>query len=310
MNFVLSVLLLSGAFVFSGLDAACLSLDRVRLRARADKNDRRARQIIAWLESGSSPLLVLGWAANVFAALSLVALLAGADPSGGPAFFCVASAGFVVVYAIAVQVVARQLFSRFPFRCLSWWWWLVVAVSSLLAAPARVVDRVLRRFRSKPFPEPPVASELLALAKKIEGISPLEQSMLRSVLDFRRLTAADLALPLSAFACVAADRPLASVLSQRPLAEARHTFVTAADGRPLGAMSCGAAALSGALSARAQSFARPLLSFTAPLPAWDVLVKLRRAPTPVAEVIDRDSGTTVGFLTEQTVVARLLSQAV
>lgn len=310
MSFALSALLLAAAFGFSGLDASWQSLDRVRLQARADKNERRARQMLAWFETGSRPVLVLGWSANLLAALSLVALMAGARPLDSGVSFCAASVLFAAVYVFASQAVARLLFSRCPYRLLSRWWWLVVTSASLLAAPARIVDRLLRRLPAKPLPATPVASELLSLTENVEGISALEQSMLRSVLDFRRLTAGDLALPISAFACVAADRPLASILSERPLAEARHTFVTGADGRPLGAMSCGAAALSGALSARAQSFARPLLSFHAALSAWDALTKLRHAPTPVAEVKDRETGTTVGFLTEQTVVARLLGQAV
>jgi CBS domain containing-hemolysin-like protein len=75
-------------------------------------------------------------------------------------------------------------------------------------------------------------------------------------------------------------------------------------------MSCGAAALSGALNARAQSFARPLLTLSPGLPAWKALAKLRRAQTPVAEVRDDDSGAFLGVLTEETAVARLLGQAV
>lgn len=310
MSFAVSALLLAVAFVFGGLDAAWQSLDRVRLQARVDKGDRRARQMLAWSAAGARPRLVLGWAANIFAALSLVALMAGTNSVSGGRFIFAAAVLFVAVYAIAVQAVARQMFAQRPFKVLSRWWWLVVPVSSLLAAPARVVDRVLQRFPAKPLPATPVARELLSLTEKIEGISPLEQSMLRSVLDFRRLTAGDLAQPMSAFACVAADRPLASILSDRPLAEARHTFVTGADGQPLGAMSCRASALSGALSARAQSFARPLLSFNASLSAWDTLAKLRLSAMPVAEVKERNTGRTVGFLTGQTVVARLLGQSV
>ena len=100
------------------------------------------------------------------------------------------------------------------------------------------------------------------------------------------------------------------MLADRRVAEARHTLVMGADGVPLGAVECGVAALSGALTARAQSFARPLLSFSSDLPAWKALVRLRRSPTPVAEVRDDETGRFLGVLTEETAVARLLGQAV
>jgi CBS domain containing-hemolysin-like protein len=59
-----------------------------------------------------------------------------------------------------------------------------------------------------------------------------------------------------------------------------------------------------------QSFARPLLSFPGDLPGWKALAKLRRAPTPVAEVHDEDTGRFLGIITEESVVARLLGQTV
>jgi CBS domain containing-hemolysin-like protein len=141
-------------------------------------------------------------------------------------------------------------------------------------------------------------------------VSALERGMLRSVLDFRRLAAGGLARPVTDFPHAPADRTLGDLLADRTLAEARQVIVTGPDGLPLGAMSCAAAALSGAPGARVQSFARPLLSFPGDLSAWKVLAKLRRAPTPVAEVRDEESGRLVGIITEESVVARLLGQTV
>jgi CBS domain containing-hemolysin-like protein len=134
--------------------------------------------------------------------------------------------------------------------------------------------------------------------------------MLRSVLDFRRFTAGGLARPPESFPHAPADSTLAELLAQRELADASHVLVIGGDGSPLGAMSCGAAALSGATNARAQSFARPLLSLPGDLSGWKTLAKLRRAQTPVAEVRDEDSGEFLGIITEESIVARLLGQSV
>jgi CBS domain containing-hemolysin-like protein len=311
MTFILaSCLLLLLAFVLTGLEAAWLALDPVRLRHRADKGQRRARQMLSWSAARPQADLALAWSSRVCAAASLV-LLATAlgSPASGAAWW-VAPVVFIPVYALLVEVLARQVFRRLPFVVLSRLWWMASAAGSVWTLAARPAAGLLRRVPADPLPRPPAAEELEKLAAATEGVSALEQSMLRSVLNFRRLTAGGLALPVRQFPHAAADVTLGEMLAVRELADAELTLVLGPDGVPLGAMSCGSAALSGALSARAQSFARPLLSFTADLPAWNALVKLRRARTSVAEVREEESGRFLGVITEKSVVTRLLGQAV
>ena len=217
---------------------------------------------------------------------------------------------FIPAYALLVGVLARQVFRRLPFVVLSHLWWLVTLAGSFWAPLARPVACWLRRVQPDPLPRPPAGEELMTLAAKTEGISPLEISMLRSVLDFRRMTAGTLALPVESFPLAPSDAPLGTLLADRQVADALHALVIGPDGLPLGAMSCGSAVLSGAMAARAQSFARPLISFDSDLPAWKALTKLRRAQTPVAEVRDVETGRFIGVITEESAVARLLGQAV
>lgn len=302
-----AVLLLLLAFVFTGLDAAWQAMDRVRLRHRADKGDRRAKAMMAWEAVRPQADLVLAWTSHSCAALSLILLLTAWPGRTG---MLLVAAVFLPVYGLLVQVMARQIFRRLPFVVLSRFWWLVVLAGSLWSPLARPVARWVRRAGHDPLPRPSAPDELMAVAAQADALSPLEQSMLRSVLDFRGLDAGSLALPAESFACVAADRTLGDVLGDRAAADAKFTIVLGADGRPLGALSIADAALSGALSARAQSFARPLLLLSSDLPAWKVLAQLRRASTPVAEVRGVESGKFAGLVTEESVVARLLGPTV
>lgn len=310
MSGILAALLLAGAFVFSGLDAAWQALDRVRLRHRADRGDRRARQMLAWSAVTPQADLVLAWTGHTLAAGALVALAAGLSGRAHGAIGWAVPLLFIPVYALFVQLLARHVFRRLPFVVLSRLWWMVSLAGTLWSPLARPVARLLRAVPADPLPQPPAGEELMALAAQTEGISPLEQEMLRSVMDFRHLTAGGLALPLDRLPRTGADSTLAEVLSDRHLAEARHTLVIGADGLPLGVMSAATAALTGAAGARAQSFARPLLSLQSDLAAWKALAALRRSPTPVAEVRDPETGRFAGILTDQTVVARLLGQSV
>lgn len=308
MILAFAALLLVLSFVFSGLEAAWIALDRVRLQHRAAKNEGRARPMLAWDAASPQADLVMAWTSRLAAAGAFVLLAVKLSSLGAPAW--VALVIFVPLYALVVQLLARQVFRRLPFKVLSASWWLVSLAGSFWLLLARPVAALLRRVPREPLSRAPAMEELMTAAASAPEVSTLELGMLRSVLDFRRLTAGGLARPVSDFPHATAARTLAELLADRVLADSRLVIVTGADGLPLGAMSCAAAALSGAPDARVQSFARPLLSFPADLPGWKALAKLRRAQTPVAEVRDEESGRLLGIVTEETVVARLLGHSV
>jgi CBS domain containing-hemolysin-like protein len=308
MMLAIAAVLLALAFVFSGLEAAWAALDRVRLHHRAARNEGRAVDMLAWDSVSPQVDLVMMWTSRVAAAASFVLFAYELSLLDAPAWL--APVVFVPVYAFVVQLLARQVFRRLPFKVLSKLWWLVSLAGSFWSLLARPAAALFRLVKLEPLSRAPAAEELVAVAESAPEISPLELGMLRSVLDFRRFTAGGLARPPGSFPHAPADTTLAELLAQRELADAGQLLVIGADGAPLGAMSCGAAALSGATNARAQSFARPLLSLPGDLSGWKALAKLRRAQTPVAEVRDEDSGELLGILTEESVVARLLGQSV
>ena len=64
MTLLAAAALLVVSFVFSGLDAAWHALDRVRLRHRADKGDRRAKAMLAWEAVRPQADLVLVWTSH------------------------------------------------------------------------------------------------------------------------------------------------------------------------------------------------------------------------------------------------------
>ena len=310
MTALLAAILLAGAFVFAGLDAAWQALDRVRLRQRADAGKKQARQILCWEQARPQTDLALAWSGHALAAAALVTFAAGVSAQPGDGLRSLVPLVFVPVYAMFAQVLPRQIFRRMPFFVLSRLRWLVELAGSFWAPLASPASRFLRCIKPDPLPRRPAGEELLSMVGKIDGISPLEQSMLHSVLGFRLFTAAGLALPIDGLPRVSADCCIGEMLADRRLVESKHVLVMDAAGSPLGVISCGEAALSGAFSARAQSFARPLLSFPDSMPAWKVLASLRCSPTAVAEVRDDSSGLPVGIVTGESVIARLLGQAV
>ncbi len=310
MTMLLFILLMVGAAVFCGLDAAWQALDPLRLRHRADKGNRQAAQMQAWRAVRPQADLVLAWTSQALAIGALIVLSADTASYANGEYWWIAPLVFLPTYAVFVQAVPRQIFRRLPFMVLARLWWLVTLAGSFWAPLARPVAALLRRIREDGESRIPVAEEIMTLASHCKDVSPLERTMLRSVLDFQHLTAADLALPLEDFPQVTADVPLEEILSERRAGTARHTLVMGADGLPLGVMSCGSAALSGAMKARAQSFARAMQTFSAEMSAWRVLTELRRSSTPVADVREKGTGRMIGIVTEQSVVMRLFGEPV
>lgn len=308
MMLAIAVAFLALAFVFSGLEAAWVALDRVRLHYRAARKEGSAVQMLSWDVVSPQADLVMMWTSRVAAAAAFVLFALELSLFNTPRWL--APVVFVPLYALFVQLLARQVFRRLPFKVLSKLWWLVSLAGSFWSPLARPTAALLRLVRPEPLSRAPAAEELVAVAESAPEVSPLELGMLRSVLDFRRFTAGGLSRPPETFPHAPADSTLIELLARRELADARHVLIIGADGLPLGVMSCGPAALSGATSARAQSFARPLISLPGDLSGWKALVKLRRARTPVAEVRDADSGEFLGILTEESIVARLLGQSV
>ncbi len=305
---LLIVVLWPLAFLYSGLAAALPALHPVRLEHRARRGDHHARALQQWVRASPEAPVVLWLAAGLCSAAVMALLFLECWILGGPKTSWLAPAIFLPVQVLAVDLLARQVFRRCPFRVLCSLWWLVVAARGLLAPAARLLHDLVARMPSRPLPRPDSAAELLRITASIPTVSSTELEMVRSVLAFRALTAADLAQPLGSMPQVPAESTLAEAVARREIQSRRHVIVMGADGQPLGAANPGEAVQSGATSARMQSFARPLISIAADMPAWDVLTKLRRAQTPVALIHALDGESLLGMVTEETVTSRLLGR--
>lgn len=296
------------AFLYAGLASAVPGLDPVRLRYQARKGDRRARQLLACRQNAGEYGMALSLAAALCSAGALAILFWQAEQRLDPGAAWIAAAIYVPVQALLIDLGARQIFRRRPAVGLAGLWVMVAAARSLLSPVVRPLAGMLDKTASVPLSRPDAGEELLSVARLIPTVSPLEMRMIEGVLRFRSLRAADLAVSLRDLPTVEAEATLAEVVSRPGMLDRRHVVVMAADGRPLGAMNPGDALRSGATSARVQSFARPLLSMAGDLPAWDVLIKLRRGQTPVGIVHDESGEAILGVVTEDLVVARLLGQ--
>ena len=171
-----AALLLVLSFVFSGLEAAWIALDRIRLQHRAAKNEGRARQMLAWDAAAPRADLVMAWTSRLAAAAAFVLLateLANLD-----ALVWIAPVIFIPVYALVVQLLARQVFRRLPFKVLSASWWLVSIAGSFWLLLARPVAALLRKVPPEPLSRAPATEELMSAAADAPESSHLSRGRL------------------------------------------------------------------------------------------------------------------------------------
>src|SRR5476649_1864960 len=107
------------SFLFAGIEAGLLSVDPVRLRSHAKRNERSALRLERLLKRPERLLvtvLLVTNMADILGLLLLTRLLVGSF--GYPGFF-----GAIVIalpiYLFVLGVLPKSLFRRFPFRALA-----------------------------------------------------------------------------------------------------------------------------------------------------------------------------------------------
>src|SRR3954447_817391 len=132
MVWIFVALFLLVSFVFSGIEAGILSVNRVRLAHREKSGDAAAAKLNRLLSEPERLLVtvlvmtnLMNISAVVLAAQELVRLF-------GPRGYLLTLAVFLPVYLVLIELLPKSIFRRFPFRALA-----------KLAEPLRLADALL-----------------------------------------------------------------------------------------------------------------------------------------------------------------------
>lgn len=226
---VLLVLTLAASFLFSGMEAGVLSLNRLRLRQLQRQGHRRARMLQAWLEHPEPflwTILVGNTLANFAASLLWLRLwqraLAATDwpPLTRQVLFWIGFlTGVVVVFYGLCDLLPKVMFRLFPTRlCLLLAPWFNLTrklLSPLVALVTWLAEGLARRSGGHRFTGRLFASrdELRFFVEEhASNLSSEERAMIQRVLDLQNRRVRQLALPLSEAVTVSAAAPLREAL--------------------------------------------------------------------------------------------------
>ena len=304
------------SFVFSGVEAGILSVNRVRLKHRVKQRDRAALKLNRLLARPDRLLITVLIVTNLMNIFALTLATHALSRTFGAPGYVIAGVVALPIYLLGVELLPKALFRRFPYRALA----LLAGpleLADLLLAPLHFAgDALFRLFfgrrpaeRAKLF----VAREdfkYLTIKSEHEGtLTRDERQMIHNVVDFRSIAARDVMVPMEKVHAIPARAPIAELIARSAAAHIDRWPVLADTGEIVGLVNVFDIALDGRRDGIVESYQRRIVKVAPNEPAHSVLRKLRAARTTLAAVLEAGARP-VGIVTWEALMQRLVNTAV
>ena len=303
------------SFVFSGIEAGILSVNRVRLEHRVKLRDRAALRLQRLLEHPERLLvtvLVVTNLTNIFAlTLATQEFVARLGGWGYLAVFAV----FAPVYLFGLELLPKSLFRRFPYRALAALTWPLRIADAVLSPMHFVGWRVTRLLFGK---RPPEQQKLFAAredfkyltieSERLGTLSRDERAMIHNVVDFRGVAARDVMVPMERVQAIQGSASVPELLERSRATNLERWPVLTARGEISGLVDVLDIALDCSRRGAVELYQRRIVRVRDNEPAYSVLRKLRAARATLALVID-PAGKPLGIVTWEDLIQRLVSVA-
>lgn len=303
---------LAVSFLFSGIEAGILSVNKVRLRHRAKSKDNAARVLNQLLKDPERMLITVLVVTNFMQILALGLGVQWATQTFGEAGYWFVFLLALPVWVLGVELLPKSLFRRFPYRALAVFSSVLVLVEWLLRPLHGLGMGVIRLFYRKRHAKKlrlfGGREDFKLVTQELErsgDIAKEERALINAVLDFRYLTAMDVLVPFEAAGAVRADLPLVSArVVAKSLGVDRLPVLDGA-GQVSGILDLHELAIQGEWRGVVELFQRRIVRVEAHEPAHSVMRKLRSARLPMA-VVRRADGTPAGVVLWDDLVRLLL----
>jgi putative hemolysin len=303
------------SFLFSGMEAGVLALNRLRIRQMARAGDVRAGVLMEYLESPENflwTILVGNTLTNLFA-VTLVVLLLHKWLGQWPMLFLIGFIAVVFLFYTFCELLPKMLFRMFPNR-------LTIA----LAGPFRVIHRalspvvilmtrlsqgLLRWTDGKTFTGLMFGSReemRLVMQESAQGFSSEERQMINRVLDLQNIRVQDVAIPMPLVASVGTQTTIAEALKISQERKASRMPVWRGDARQrrvVGILSLRAVMYQADLdpAKTAGFYVKPALYMQDDMRLEAALKRMQRSGQRLAIVLNRDQRE-IGIITLQDIL--------
>ena len=303
------------SFLFAGIEAGLLSVDPVRLRSHAKRNERPARRLERLLKRPERLLvtvLLVTNMADILGLLLLTRLLVGSF--GYPGFF-----GAIVIalpiYLFVLGVLPKSLFRRFPFRALAAFAGILEIITILLwpvlelgAGFARLLQPRRATNQVRLFAAREELKQITAQSEREGSLTSAERAMIHNVVDFRAVRAGDVMVPVAQSITVQAETPLRDVLALSAKANVDRLPVVDPEGNAIGLINVLDVLLDKEEAGSLRKYMRRIVTATETEPAYRLLQRLRAARRGLAGIVNAQQKL-IGLVTSENLMKRLISSA-
>lgn len=304
------------SFIFSGIEAGILSMNRVRLKHRLKHRDRAAVVLNRLLEQPERLLVTVLIVTNLMNIFAMTLATQEFAARFGAAGYLLAFVVFLPVYLLGLELLPKSLFRRFPYRAVA-----------ALSGPLRLADLLLAPLHFVGFNvsklllgKRPVEQQKLFAAREdfkyltIESerqgaLGRDERQMIHNVVDFRAVTASDVMLPRGEVRTMPARAAIEELVAQSRATNIDRWPLTGDHGEITGLVNVLEVALAERQSGAVESYQRRIVKVNAQEPAYSIVRKLRAARVTMAVVLDAN-GQELGVVTWEDLIRRLVSVAV
>lgn len=311
MTWLLIIACLALSFILSGLESAVPAVSRVRVRHAADGGDHRARALLPLLEDRDALIGCITIANHMTNLAAFVLIALPVVRSASVWNYAIAFAIALPVFLIGLEVMPKKLFRRYPFRSLR-------KVSPLVHIIG-IARPIFRAFASKKTPaeiaETPSAArqvrgrdDLKALANELavqHQLSPIATHLIERVLDYKKLSAADVMQPLTRSIALSAEMAIHTALIIAREQNCTLLPVLGESGSFIGVLDTTDLPATLPADRLVRQHMRTLDTFPGSLSALHALQRMRKQGRRLAVVIDERQAP-IGLITEERLLEPLM----
>jgi putative hemolysin len=313
---VLFAICLVASFIFSGIEAGILSVNRVRLAHRVKQGDRAAIVLQRLLMHPDRLLITVLVVTNLANIGALVIVTRELTTDFGTWGYLWTLAVYLPIYLLGLELLPKSLFRRFPYRALAAFAGPLRLVD-LLLTPMHLVGQVVQRLlfgrrapeRQRLFIGREDFRYYTEQGEKTGALSKAEREMITNVVDFRAVLARDVMSPINPAHRIPASAPVSELLEKSGATGTDRWLVTDDDGAVTGIVSAFEVLLERRRDVNVGVYQRRAVVIAPQEPAYNVLRKLRAARGVIAIVRSTGQKEPLGQIAWGDLIRRLVAAA-
>ena len=303
------------SFLFAGIEAGLLSVNPVRLRHHVKQRTRGALRLERLLERPERLLVTVLLVTNIADIVALLIATRLLAASYGRAGYWIAGLAAVPVHLFALGVLPKSLFRRFPFRALAALGGLL-ETATLLLMPLLAIGGQLGRLlisrrttdRARLFAAREELKQVAVQSEREGSLTSTERAMIHNVVDFRKVRARDVMVPLAQCVTVTPQTPVRDVLDLSNSSGVDRFPVISADGQAIGLINVYDLLFNGTDQKPLPRYMRRIVTAGEKEPAYRIIRRLRAARLGLAAVVDGQKKL-IGIATDEELIKRLVQSA-